>query len=59
MTSNKDVHATGVAHDGTDLRRRNVLGGQNGALAASKEEVDEKKSQKVPSISGFRLEWTG
>ena len=59
MTSNKDVHATGAAHDGTDLRRRNVLGAQNGALAPSKEEVDEKKSQKVPSIPGFRPEWMG
>ena len=59
MTSNKDVHATGAAHDGADLRRRNVLGGQNGALAPSKEEVDEKKFQKVRSMAGYRLEWMG
>lgn len=57
MTSSKDVHATGAAHDGADLRRRNVLGGQNGALAPSKEEVDEKKSHKVRSMAGCRLKW--
>ena len=59
MTSNKDVHATGAAHDGADLRRRNILGGQNGALAPSKEEVDEKKSQKVRLMAGCRLKWMG
>ena len=59
MTSNKGVHATGAAHDGADLRRRNVLGGQNGALAPSMEEVDEKKSQKVRSMAGCKLEWMG
>lgn len=47
MTSNKDVHASGTAQDGADLRRRNVPGGQNSALTSSEEEVDDKKSQKV------------
>ena len=47
MTSNKDAHASGAAKDDADLRRRNVPGGQNGALIRSKEEIDEKKSWKV------------
>ena len=59
MASNKDVHATGAADDAADLRRRNVPGGPNGTHAPSKEEVDEKKSQKVWSKAGRRLEWIG
>ena len=59
MASNMDVHATGAAHDGVDLRRRNVPGGPNGTLAPSKEEVDVKKFQKVLSMAGCRLEWMG
>lgn len=59
MTSNKDAHTTGAAHDVADLRRRNVLDGRNGALAPSKEEIDEKKSQKVRSMAGRILEWMG
>ena len=56
MTSNKDVHASGTVQDVADIRRRNVPGGQNGALTPSKEEVDEKKSQKVRSTAGCILE---
>lgn len=51
MMSNRDVHASGAAQDGSDLRRRNVPGGQNGALAPSKEEIDNKKVQKVQSMA--------
>ena len=50
---------TGAAHDDADLRRRNIPGRPNGTLAPSKEEVDEKKSQKVRSMAGYRLEWMG
>ena len=62
MTSNKDVHASGAAQDGADLRRRNVpnvpkSGGQNGAITPSKEEKDEKKPQKVRSMTGFMRDW--
>lgn len=46
MTSNEDAYASWSAQDGVDLRRRNVPS-QNGALTQSKEEIDEKKSQKV------------
>lgn len=45
--SNEDAYASWAAQDGADLRRRNVPSGQNGALTRSKEEIDEKKSQKV------------
>lgn len=51
MTSNKDAHASGAAQDGADLRRRNVPGRQNGLLT-SKEENDDKKSEKVLSVAG-------
>lgn len=47
MTSNEDAYASGAAQDGVDVRRRNVPSGQNGVLTQSKEEIDEKKSQKV------------
>lgn len=47
MTSNKDVHASGAAQDGPDLRRRNVPGGQSSALTPPQEEIDKKKLQKV------------
>lgn len=57
MTSNKEVHASGTVQDNADIRRRNVPGGQNGALTPSKEEIDEKKSQKVRSMAGCMLEW--
>ena len=52
MTSNKDVHVSGAAQDGTDIKRRNVPGGQNGAIASSEGEIDDKKLQKVPSMTG-------
>lgn len=52
MTSNIDVHASGAAQNGADLRRRNVPTGPNGALTPSKEEVDDKKSQKVRPMAG-------
>ncbi len=52
MTSNNDAHASGAAQDGADLRRRNVPDRQNGALISSKEEIDEKKLQKVRLIAG-------
>ena len=56
MTSNKDVHVSGAAQDGTDLRRRNIPR-QNGTLTPPQEEIDEKKSQKVRSMVDCILEW--
>ena len=41
------MQASGAAQNGADLRKRNVPSGPNGALTP-KEEVDDKKSQKVP-----------
>ena len=52
MTTNKDVHASGAAREGAELRRRNVPVEQNGALTLSNEEIDEKKSRKVRSSAG-------
>lgn len=57
MTSNKDAHASGAAQDGADLRRRNVPGGQNGAITPSKEEIDDKKFQKVRSMTVLMPDW--
>ncbi|CAD6593924.1 MAG: Protein O-mannosyltransferase 2 [Alectoria sarmentosa] len=51
MTSSKDVHASGAAQDGTDLRRRNGPGRHNGAIPSSKEEIDDKKLQEPKSPS--------
>lgn len=56
MTSNKDIHASGVAQDGADLRRRNVPGGQSGGPTTSNDENDDKKLQKVRWMAGSILE---
>lgn len=56
MTFKKDIHASGAAQDGVDLRRRNVPGGQIGARTLSNEEIDDKKSRKVRSMAGRMLE---
>ena len=52
MAIYKDVHASGAAQDGAEIRRRNVPLEQNGAPTTVKEEIDEKKSQKVRSMTG-------
>lgn len=56
MTSSKDVQTSGAAQHGADLRRRNVPSGPNGALTPSKEEVDDKKSQKVRPMADYITE---
>jgi len=49
MTTSKAPHASGMAQGDHDLRRRNVSdkGETNGEVTAPRDEVDNKKAQKV------------
>lgn len=53
MASNKATHASGAVQGDHDLRRRNVVnsGDSNGRITAARNEVDDKKSRKVKTIS--------